>query len=136
MTYIPADLRRLVIERAGNCCEYCRLHQDDSDTTFHAEHIIAVVHGGLTIALNLALSCARCNFFKGSNIAAADPLTGDPTFLFHPRRHDWDEHFILDGLSIKPLTAEGRATVFLLRLNAPERIEQRELLRLLGRYPC
>jgi hypothetical protein len=29
LTYISADLRRLVTVRAGNTCEYCRIHEDD-----------------------------------------------------------------------------------------------------------
>jgi len=136
MTYVPADLRRLVLDRAGGCCEYCRVHQDDMDVAFHIEHIIAVSHGGKSINSNLALSCPRCNLLKSSNIAAADPETGEPTFLFHPRRHDWDKHFRLDGVMIIPLTSEGRATVFILRLNEAERLEQRELLFKLKRYPC
>ena len=45
MSYIPAPLKRQVIERAGECCEYCHLHQDDSDTNFHIEHIISIAHG-------------------------------------------------------------------------------------------
>lgn len=136
MTYINAELRRLVIERAGHCCEYCRLSEDDSDMPFHIEHIIAVSHGGKTIAVNLASSCAWCNFFKGSNIAGADPETGDPTFLFHPRRQQWDDHFRLNGAIIEPLTPEGRMTVFLLRLNDAARVEEREVLIRLRRYPC
>lgn len=136
MSYIPSDLRREVIERAGDCCEYCRIHQEDSSDGFHIEHIIAVSHGGKTTSENLALSCPRCNLLKGSNIAAADPDTGDPTFLFHPRRQQWDEHFYVDGTHIHPLTAQGRVTVFLLRFNAEERLEHRDLLLQLGRYPC
>lgn len=136
MTYVPADLKRLVINRAGGCCEYCHVHQDDSDLRFHIEHIIAVSHGGKTSAENLALSCPQCNLLKGSNIAGADLETGDPTFLFHPRRHNWDEHFRLDGVVIEPLTPEGRVTVLLMKLNNSERIEQREILLELKRYPC
>jgi HNH endonuclease len=136
MTYVPADLGRLTIERAGGCCKYCLLHQDDSDFSFHIEHIIAVSHGGKTDAPNLAFSCARCNLLKGSNIAAADPDSGDPTFLFHPRRHQWSDHFRLGGTIIEPLTPEGRASVLILRLNEAERLEQREILILLGRFPC
>ena len=107
MSYVPVQLKRQVIERAGGCCEYCRLNEDDSDVAFHIEHIIAVSHSGKTEENNLALSCARCNFHKGSNIAAADPQTGDPTFLFHPRRHNWDEHFFLTNIRIEPITPEG-----------------------------
>ncbi|MBL8165577.1 MAG: HNH endonuclease [Anaerolineae bacterium] len=136
MTYIPAKLREQVIDRAGGCCEYCRVSQEYSDVSFHIEHIIAISHGGKTLALNLALSCLRCNLLKGTNIAAADPLTDEPTFLFHPRRHHWNEHFQLNGPVIEPLTAEGRATVFVLRLNDQERIEQRTLLLYFDRYPC
>jgi len=136
VTYVPADLRRLVISRAGGCCEYCHIHQDDSDFSSHIEHIIAVSHGGKTSGENLALSCPQCNLLKGSNIAAADPETGEPTFLFHPRRHEWNEHFRLDDAIIEPLSAEGRVTVFLLQLNISERIEHREMLLDLKRYPC
>jgi hypothetical protein len=136
MSYVPSKLRDTVLERSGGCCEYCRLNQDYSDVTFHIEHIIAASHGGKTLENNLALSCLRCNLYKGTNIAAADPVTDEPTFLLHPRRHKWNEHFRLDGAVIEPLTAEGRATVFVLRLNDRERIEQRELLLKFDRYPC
>ena len=33
---VDAALRRLIVRRAGNRCEYCRLHQDDLPfVTFH-----------------------------------------------------------------------------------------------------
>ncbi|MDF5722827.1 MAG: hypothetical protein PUP91_20590 [Rhizonema sp. PD37] len=38
---IPAEIRKLVIERASERCEYCLIHQD-----YEVEHIIAVKHGG------------------------------------------------------------------------------------------
>lgn len=136
MSYVPAQLRSVVIERAGGCCEYCRLSQNFSDVAFHIEHIIAVSHGGKTAENNLALSCPRCNLLKGTNIAAADPTTDEPTFLFHPRRDSWDEHFRLKGAFIEPLTPQGRATVLVLHLNDQERIEQRELLIQFDQYPC
>jgi 5-methylcytosine-specific restriction endonuclease McrA len=62
MTYVPADLRRRIIERASGCCEYCRTQEDDSGAVYHVEHIIAVSHGGETVEDNVAYSCARCNF--------------------------------------------------------------------------
>lgn len=55
--------------------------------------------------------------------------------LFNPRRQRWSEHFQLNRAHIEPLTAEGRVTVFLLRLNDSERIVERELLIPLDRYP-
>jgi hypothetical protein len=63
-------------------------------------------------------------------------MTDEPTFLFHPRRHHWKEHFRLDDVVIEALTAEGRATVFILRFNDEERLEQRAALHLFDRYPC
>ena len=136
MSYVPVGLRDLILERAGGCCEYCHLSQTYSDVAFHVEHIIAIAHGGKSVENNLALSCPRCNLYKGTNIAAADPLTDEPTFLFHPRRHRWNEHFRLNGAVIEALTPEGRATALVLRFNDQERIEQRALLLQFDRYPC
>jgi HNH endonuclease len=137
MTYVSADLRRLVIERAGNCCEYCLLSQEDVGFTFHAEHHIqSEKHLGATESHNLALSCPTCNSNKGSDVAAGDPLTGQATFLFHPRRQKWSEHFRLDQAIISPLTPEGRVTAFLLKFNDPDRLAEREILMRLRRYPC
>jgi len=46
--------------------------------------------------------------------------------LFHPRRHAWPEHFARNGAQLVGRTIIGKATVHLLKLNAPERIEERE----------
>lgn len=113
MVYIPSDLRRLTQERTNGCCEYCRMPESAGSANFHIEHIIAVSHGGLTDADNLAYSCSICNHYKGPNIAAADPETGEPTFLYHPRRHTWDEHFTVIDAVIHAQTPEGRATATL-----------------------
>jgi len=136
MSYIPSDLREFVLKRANGCCEYCRIPQSAGTVTFHMEHIIAQSHGGLTNENNLALSCPACNHRKGPNIAAADPATGEPTFLYHPRRDQWSEHFNLNGALIEGQTPEGRATEFVLHFNEQTRIEQRKILILLNKYPC
>ncbi len=86
MTYIPAEVRRRVVDRADNCCEYCRVSQEDVFFRFEADHIVSEKHGGETTSDNLCLSCPDCNPYKGSDIASADPETGKATFLFHPRR--------------------------------------------------
>jgi hypothetical protein len=45
MTTRPAaGLRRRVIDRAGNRCEYCRLHQDFAATAHQVDHVIAEKH--------------------------------------------------------------------------------------------
>lgn len=126
MSYLPADLRRLVIDRAGNCCEYCRVGQAGRVIDFAVDHIIAEKHGGPTEADNLCLICYWCNSHKGSDISSVDwGGTGEVTPLFHPWKHDWSEHFSLRGATIHPLTPEGRVAASLLRFNAPQHILER-----------
>jgi hypothetical protein len=103
---------------------------------FEIDHIIAEKHGGITDADNLCLACYRCNSFKRSDIVSADPETGAATYLFHPRRQKWNEYFALEAGMLRPLTPEGRVTVFLLRLNLPIQVEQRRNLIEIGLYPC
>jgi hypothetical protein len=138
VTYVPLELRRHVIARAGNCCEYCRLAQADSDFTFHCEHVIAEKHGGETEANNLCLSCPEYNTFKGSDVASYDRTTGSSLLvpLFNPRTQSWDDHFRLIGAIIEPLTPEGRITVTLLQMNRTEAIAERAIFLRLGTYPC
>src|SRR5579872_3955206 len=113
MTHIPDALRRLVIERASGHCEYCLLDQRDRWFAFEIDHVIAEKHRGQTTEGNLCLACYDCNHHKGSDFASFDPLTDEVAMLFNPRRNQWSEHFQLDGAIIKPLTPQGRVTVFL-----------------------
>ena len=94
---IPAALRALVHQRAGGCCEYRHIHEDDVLAPHEPDHIVAEQHGGPTTANNLAFSCYHCNRHKGTNLASADPATCQSVFLFHPRRDNWTEHFKLEG---------------------------------------
>jgi hypothetical protein len=99
------------------------------------DHIIAEQHGGETTPDNLALACIHCNRHKGSNIASLDPTTGTLTPLFNPRTQAWNDHFILADAQILPLTAVGRVTVRLLKLNDPDRLRVRQALIEAGTYP-
>lgn len=135
MTRIPDALRQQVRQRAGDRCEYCRLHIDDAFFAHETDHIIAQKHGGQTDEPNLCLSCFDCNRHKGSDIASLDPDTGQLARLFNPRREPWQEHFALEGVEIVGLTPIGRATVRLLHMNARERLLERTALIALGRYP-
>ncbi len=120
------DRRRRIRDRAGNRCEYCRLHQGHEPYyTFHIEHIVAEVHGGTGATSNLALACHHCNEHKGTNLSGVDPETRRVVRLFHPRRHVWSRHFRFQGPMILGRTATGRATVVVLAMNAPERVELR-----------
>jgi hypothetical protein len=126
---MDAVARELVRGRAGNRCEYCLLRQEHSELTHHIEHVIPKKHGGSDDYNNLALACHRCNFHKGPNLTGIDPSSGEVVPLFHPRRDRWTEHFLPHGVRIEGLTAIGRATVQVLGMNNPRRIELRaELL--------
>lgn len=132
MSDVSATLRRLVIERATNRCEYCCLSQDGQEATFHIDHITPVVVGRESILENLALACVSCSLRKGARQTANDPETGQITSIFHPRRDEWANHFAWDGVQV---TAKGRATVILLDMNRPLILAIRREEALLGRHP-
>ena len=100
-------LVRQVWKRAKDRCEYCQLPQFADDRTFEIDHIISEKHHGPTVAGNLALSCFRCNSFKGSDISGRDPKTRKLTGLFNPRRHKWTRHFRWDGPILVGSTPAG-----------------------------
>jgi hypothetical protein len=123
---MDTSTRALVRERAGNRCEYCQLHQDDSSlATLHIEHIIPKKHGGSDDIDNLALACIDCNLHKGSNLTGIDPETNEVTELFHPRRHQWRDHFVWDVIYIIGKTAIGRTTIRVLAMNADDQLALR-----------
>ena len=122
---MDAAMRDLVRERAGDRCEYCRLHQEYSGLRHHIEHITARQHGGSDDADNLALACHRCNLHKGSNLTGIDPQTAQLTPLFHPRRDQWTGHFTWEGARINGISAVGRTTVQVLNMNDARRLDLR-----------
>lgn len=93
---------------------------------FHVEHIVAKQHGGTDDPSGLAIACDRCNAFKGPNLTSIDPESRNIVLLFNPRRDNWGEHFAFEGGTIVGLTPTGRATVRLLQMNAPRRVQLRE----------
>ncbi len=135
MSAIADNLRRLVLERAGGSCEYCLLPARYAVKSHEVDHIRAEKHGGQTHEANLCLSCFPCNRHKGSDLTSVDPLTDKVVLLFHPRTDKWETHFRLNGAIIEPLTATGRATVFLLQMNDEDAVDDRATLIRLGRYP-
>ena len=130
VTYVPAELRRLVRERAKDLCEYCHISESATFAVHQIDHIVAEKHGGATSEDNLALCCTLCNRHKGTDLASIDPQTGEIVPLFHPRRHRWSEHFRAEGPRLLPLTATARATVTLLGLNHAARLTERTTLAL------
>ncbi len=117
MTTIPAALRRFVIQRSRNRCEYCSLSQTGQVATFHIDHIVPEMAGGATIADNLALACVSCSLRKGARQRLKDSETGEVVSIFNPRQQVWKEHFGWKGVEVVGLTATGRTTIAALSLN-------------------
>ncbi|HEX9036585.1 MAG TPA: HNH endonuclease signature motif containing protein [Ktedonobacterales bacterium] len=132
---VSPALRKQVVARARQCCEYCGLPDDVALVSHQPDHIIATKHGGQTQLDNLAYACYACNHSKGSDIASVDHISGAVTRLYHPRADRWQDHFRWDGARIDPLTPIGRATEILLRFNEPQRITIRANLLQQHRYP-
>ena len=132
---ISPALRKEVRERAKGCCEYCLLPEAQAFFPHEPDHVIATKHRGESTIDNLALACFDCNRFKGSDIASIDSDSHKLTQLFNPRTQEWSDHFSIDGGIIRPLTAIDRVTVIVLQLNLPSRVEVREILTSVGRYP-
>jgi hypothetical protein len=101
------------------------------------DHIVPLIAGGSSSFDNLCLACYRCNERKGKRVSDIDSLTGESVLLFHPRMQNWAEHFAWDenGLEIVALTAVGRVTVQLLRLNDEWLLQARRLWKMSGVHP-
>jgi len=89
---------------------------------------VARQHAGKTELENLALSCIRCNRFKGPNIAGLDPQSGALVRLFHPRNDKWLEHFRWNGPELEALTPIGRVTIAVLQINNAASVAVRKAL--------
>ncbi len=135
MVTISVALRRLVIQRAGDRCEYCTLSQTGQAATFHIDHITPVVAGGTTTANNLALACVSCSLRKAARQLVEDPETGEKVAIFNPRQQLWKEHFQWNGVQVVGLTATGRATINALKMNREIMLAIRAEEELLGRHP-
>ena len=125
--------RELVRTRAQFRCEYCLLHQRHiGKSKLHLDHVIPRKHFGGDDLGNLALACDQCNLRKGVNLSGIDQITGQVVKLYNLRRDTWIEHFEFRAASVVGFTACGRATVSVLDMNHPDRLEIRSLLEFLG----
>ncbi len=132
---ILVALRNQVRQRADDCCEYCQVPQACTSLPHEADHIRSQKHHGPTTLDNLCWACARCNYSKGSDIAEYDPATSELVRLFNPRLDAWGEHFAWQGPTLFGKSKIGRATIELLRINLPERVEHRRMLMEAGLLP-
>lgn len=131
ITHISVALRREIIERSGNRCEYCLLPAEVGFFPHEIDHVVAEKHGGRTEPDNLAYACWRCNRHKGTDLGSFDPETNGFSPLFNPRTQAWTEHFEFHGEQVTGLTPEGRTTVSLLQLNNNNRVAERATLRVI-----
>ena len=123
----------MVVARAGGACEYCRLLEAATGVTFHIEHVVPRIRGGMTLLENLALSCPGCNLAKGGRVSGGD-RRGHEQPLFNPRAFQswllgWHLHFVLDrdtGL-ISARTPIAEATIDALTMNDANRLFARRL---------
>jgi hypothetical protein len=134
-TYINADLRRLVENRANWLCEYCLIAAEDTFLGCEVDHIISEKHGGATLADNLANACVFCNKFKGSDVGSISQQTGLFVRFFNPRSDIWAHHFRISGIRIESLSPIGEVTARILGFNNPERHLERKALADINRYP-
>ncbi len=134
---LSAPQRAMVTSRAQGCCEYCISQARFSPDPFSIEHIIPRSQGGSNDLTNLALACQGCNNRKYTHVDAVDPVTGEKVPLFHPRQHQWVEHFAwnADFSLLLGLTPIGRATVERLGLNRDGVVNLRRVLHLVGEHP-
>jgi len=128
-------LAQLVRERARGRCEYCHMPEIYDRPAFEIEHIIARQHRGSTAAGNLAWACFTCNKKKGPNLSGIDSASDTVVPLFHPRRHKWSRHFRWRGALLVGRTPIGRATIAVLGMNLPLRVQLREELIDEGVFP-
>ncbi|MBO0700475.1 MAG: HNH endonuclease [Zavarzinella sp.] len=135
VTYIAADLRRLVVARAEGICEYCLIAEDDTFYGCEADHIISEKHGGATTADNLAMACVFCNQAKGSDVGSIDWESNTFVRFFNPRTDAWADHFALVEARIEGTTPTGIVTARILGFNGADRVSERRLLQISGRFP-
>jgi hypothetical protein len=135
VTYIAADLRRLVVARAEGICEYCLISEEDTFYGCEADHIISEKHAGATDVDNLAYACVFCNQAKGSDVGSIHWETNTFVRFFNPRTDAWADHFQIVGSRVEGLTPVGVVTAQILGFNSSERVLERKTLEGMGRYP-
>lgn len=130
-----SDLVRTVQDRAGDWCEYCRMHQSLQGATFHVEHVLPRSLGGESTLRNLAWACPNCNLRKSDRVELLDAATDTTVPLFNPRDDDWSDHFRWHGYRVEALSAIGRAAAEALDLNHARRIRIREAEEMFDLFP-
>jgi hypothetical protein len=132
---LSKELKQQIFDRANNKCEYCLLKIIDAPYSHQIDHVIPRQHGGQNELENLALCCSYCNRHKGPNLASFDSESGEIVPLYNPRKHEWSEHFRLDDATFIALSAIGRVSISVLKINSKQRIAERKILIAQKKYP-
>jgi hypothetical protein len=126
---------QFVQTRAGDRCEYCKMHQSLQGATFHVEHVIQKSRGGLPDVGNFAWCCPSCNLRKSDRTSATDLTTGQIVPLYNPRADNWNEHFSVIGYTLIGRSPSARTTIEALKLNDDRRIRIRRAEERFGLFP-
>ena len=131
------SIREKVEARANKLCEYCLSPLNFSPDSFSIEHIFPIFLGGTNDLDNLALSCQGCNGYKSTKNDAFDMVSQTNASFYNPRQDIWSEHFVWseDFTEIIGLTAKGRVTIKVLKLNRQRVMNLRRVLVLAGEHP-
>jgi len=132
---VANETREFITARAGGCCEYCQMHQSLQGATFHIEHVIPRVRGGVSDSSNLALACPSCNLHKADRVSSQTNASTVAVVFFNPRSDVWAEHFEWDDYTLIGKTEVGRVTIQALDLNQERRIKIRQAEQLFGLFP-
>ena len=131
------SIREKIENRANKLCEYCLSPLEFSPDPFSIEHIFPLAKGGTNNLENLALACQGCNGSKSTKTEAFDLVSQTISSFYNPRKDIWREHFMWneDFTEIIGITAKGRVTVKVLKLNRQRVINLRRILILAGEHP-
>lgn len=132
---ISEETRQKIIEIAQNRCGYCLSQQRYTMSKLEIEHIHPKHLGGTDTEENLWLSCGLCNRYKRVQTEGFDNETQSFAKLFNPRTQNWSEHFAWNDAEIIGLTAIGRATVKVLKMNNEIAVEVRRNWIIAGWHP-
>ena len=130
-----SEIAKQVRERAGNRCEYCRMHESLQGATFHVEHILPRASGGTSELNNLAYACPSCNLQKTDRLSLPDADSGSEILLYNPRHDPWTAHFQFAEFQIVGVTSIGRALIAAFDLNSDRRVRIRHAEALFGLFP-
>lgn len=134
---LSEEVKNIVRLRAKNFCEYCLSQEMFATQRFSIEHIFPLSKGGKTTLDNLALACQGCNNYKYNKTEGYDELSNQTVSLFHPRKDNWKDHFKWNNNYdlIIGITAKGRISIQVLRLNRDGLVNLRRILYPIGKHP-